>query len=222
MYKNRRRGVVQMMREPRWPCLSDSGSCGALGTAWEHSTMADRTDPRITRTAQALAQAIVELASQRPVSQITVADLADRAGALCNVLQPLQQPLGAAHPRALHRLGARPPPGRGAPSSRRIPCRADAPPCHRGRRRGRLPGWPVRQDEYRTRRVPAPVTSPALDGRPVWPGRPRAARGRSCLPGRIFRDRCAGRRPGLASPRPRCPWPPQPAMRRASRGGQPR
>jgi AcrR family transcriptional regulator len=42
--------------------------------------MADRTDPRITRTAQALEQAIVELASQRPVSQITVADLADRAG----------------------------------------------------------------------------------------------------------------------------------------------
>ncbi len=42
--------------------------------------MADRTDPRIIRTAQACAQAIVELASQRPVSQITVADLADRAG----------------------------------------------------------------------------------------------------------------------------------------------
>jgi AcrR family transcriptional regulator len=42
--------------------------------------MADRTDPRITRTARALEQAIVELASQRPVSQITVADLADRAG----------------------------------------------------------------------------------------------------------------------------------------------
>ena len=42
--------------------------------------MADRTDPRITRTALALEQAIVELASQRPVSQITVADLADRAG----------------------------------------------------------------------------------------------------------------------------------------------
>ncbi len=42
--------------------------------------MADRTDPRITRTDQALTQAIVELASQRPVSQITVADLADRAG----------------------------------------------------------------------------------------------------------------------------------------------
>ena len=39
-----------------------------------------RTDPRITRTDQALAQAIVELAAQRPVSQITVADLASRAG----------------------------------------------------------------------------------------------------------------------------------------------
>ncbi len=42
--------------------------------------MADRTDPRITRTAQAFEHAVVELASQRPVSQITVAELADRAG----------------------------------------------------------------------------------------------------------------------------------------------
>jgi AcrR family transcriptional regulator len=42
--------------------------------------MRERTDPRIVRTAQALEQAIVELASQRPVSQITVAELADRAG----------------------------------------------------------------------------------------------------------------------------------------------
>jgi AcrR family transcriptional regulator len=41
---------------------------------------ADRTDPRIVRTALAFEQAIVELAAQRPVSQITVADLADRAG----------------------------------------------------------------------------------------------------------------------------------------------
>jgi len=41
--------------------------------------MADRTDPRITRTEQAFEQAIAELAAQRPVSQITVADLADRA-----------------------------------------------------------------------------------------------------------------------------------------------
>jgi AcrR family transcriptional regulator len=42
--------------------------------------MADRTDPRVRRTEQAFEQAIVELAAQRPVSEITVADLADRAG----------------------------------------------------------------------------------------------------------------------------------------------
>src|ERR1700736_5666426 len=42
--------------------------------------MAGRADPRITRTVRAFEQAIVELASQQPVSQITVADLADRAG----------------------------------------------------------------------------------------------------------------------------------------------
>ena len=42
--------------------------------------MPNRTDPRITRTARAFEQAIVELAAQRPVSQITVADLAERAG----------------------------------------------------------------------------------------------------------------------------------------------
>jgi AcrR family transcriptional regulator len=47
---------------------------------WERSAMADRTDPRITRTAHAFEQAVVELASQRPVSQITVAELAGRAG----------------------------------------------------------------------------------------------------------------------------------------------
>jgi AcrR family transcriptional regulator len=40
----------------------------------------ERTDPRIARTEQALVQAIVELAARRPVSQITVADLAERAG----------------------------------------------------------------------------------------------------------------------------------------------
>jgi AcrR family transcriptional regulator len=38
------------------------------------------TDPRVTRTAQACEQAVVELASQRPVSRISVAELADRAG----------------------------------------------------------------------------------------------------------------------------------------------
>src|SRR3984893_1618087 len=42
--------------------------------------MTNRTDPRILRTTQACEQAIVELASQRPVSQITVAELAARAG----------------------------------------------------------------------------------------------------------------------------------------------
>jgi AcrR family transcriptional regulator len=42
--------------------------------------MAGRTDPRITRTVAALELAIVELASQQPVSKVTVADLADRAG----------------------------------------------------------------------------------------------------------------------------------------------
>jgi AcrR family transcriptional regulator len=42
--------------------------------------MAERTDPRITRTEQALRHAIVQLATERRVSQITVADLAERAG----------------------------------------------------------------------------------------------------------------------------------------------
>jgi AcrR family transcriptional regulator len=42
--------------------------------------VAERTDPRITRTAQALERAILELAAQRPVSQISVAELAERAG----------------------------------------------------------------------------------------------------------------------------------------------
>ena len=40
---------------------------------------ADRNDPRIVRTAQACRGAILELASERPISQITVADLAERA-----------------------------------------------------------------------------------------------------------------------------------------------
>jgi hypothetical protein len=47
--------------------------------SWEDEAMADRTDPRITRTEQAFEQATVELAARRPVSQITIADLADRA-----------------------------------------------------------------------------------------------------------------------------------------------
>lgn len=39
-----------------------------------------RTDPRIVRTTHAFERAIVELAARRPVSQITVAELAERAG----------------------------------------------------------------------------------------------------------------------------------------------
>jgi AcrR family transcriptional regulator len=41
--------------------------------------VADRTDPRIVRTAHACGVAIVDLASEQPISQITVADLAERA-----------------------------------------------------------------------------------------------------------------------------------------------
>ncbi|MFF4754375.1 TetR/AcrR family transcriptional regulator [Streptomyces sp. NPDC002514] len=44
------------------------------------SSVGHKTDPRVTRTTAALRQAVVELASQRPVSQITVAELAKHAG----------------------------------------------------------------------------------------------------------------------------------------------
>lgn len=40
----------------------------------------DRTDPRIVRTAQACELAIVELASERPISQVSIVDLTERAG----------------------------------------------------------------------------------------------------------------------------------------------
>jgi len=46
----------------------------------EGSALNGRTDPRITRTTRAFEQAIVELAARQPVSRITVAELADRAG----------------------------------------------------------------------------------------------------------------------------------------------
>jgi AcrR family transcriptional regulator len=48
----------------------------APGTA----SVAERIDPRIVRTAQACRGAIVELAAERPISQVTIADLAQRAG----------------------------------------------------------------------------------------------------------------------------------------------
>jgi len=60
--------------------VSGSGPRDTPGVASARDAMADRTDPRITRTAHAFEQAIVDLASQRAVSQITVADLAERAG----------------------------------------------------------------------------------------------------------------------------------------------
>jgi AcrR family transcriptional regulator len=41
---------------------------------------AERIDPRTIRTAEAFREAIVELAAERPISQVTVADLAVRAG----------------------------------------------------------------------------------------------------------------------------------------------
>lgn len=46
----------------------------------EGSALNGRIDPRIARTTRAFEQAIVELASERPVSQISVAELAERAG----------------------------------------------------------------------------------------------------------------------------------------------
>ena len=41
---------------------------------------AERPDPRIVRTALACEAAILELAAERPISQVSVADLAERAG----------------------------------------------------------------------------------------------------------------------------------------------
>ena len=49
------------------------------GLAIEHP-VAERIDPRIVRTAQACMGAIVELAAERPISQVSIADLAERAG----------------------------------------------------------------------------------------------------------------------------------------------
>ncbi|MFF4309396.1 TetR/AcrR family transcriptional regulator [Streptomyces sp. 900105755] len=61
---------------PAWP----RNGCPARGRYQEGSALNDRTDPRVTRTVRAFEQAVVELASARPVSRITVAELADRAG----------------------------------------------------------------------------------------------------------------------------------------------
>jgi AcrR family transcriptional regulator len=42
--------------------------------------VADGVDPRIVRTAEACRGAIVELAAERPISQVTIVELAERAG----------------------------------------------------------------------------------------------------------------------------------------------
>src|SRR6266536_3633445 len=70
------RGMVQAGGE-RPPALSDSRPSGGYGTIWERSAMADRTDPRITRTARAFEQAVVELASQRHDSKLSEGDPVD-------------------------------------------------------------------------------------------------------------------------------------------------
>jgi AcrR family transcriptional regulator len=49
-------------------------------TTQEQGEVVERIDPRVTRTAQACKAAIVELAAERPISQVTIADLATRAG----------------------------------------------------------------------------------------------------------------------------------------------
>lgn len=70
-----------------------------------------RTDPRVVRTARAFERAVVELAGRRPISRITVAELAAHAGAtratfynrystpLDLLLQVLQDDLDRGHRR---------------------------------------------------------------------------------------------------------------------------
>ena len=73
--------------------LKQSRMHGLVSGLWA-GPVPDRTDPRILRTAQACEEAIVELASEQPISQVTVADLAERAqGDQGNLLQPLPSPL---------------------------------------------------------------------------------------------------------------------------------
>jgi AcrR family transcriptional regulator len=67
------------------------GHCGCGRLAWSspgpvaasvvrgQGLVAEHNDPRVARTVQACEEAIVELASEQPISHITVADLAERA-----------------------------------------------------------------------------------------------------------------------------------------------
>lgn len=56
-----------------------SGAAPAAAGTGKIGVMTGQPDPRVARTALVLEKAIVELASQRPVSQLTVAELAHRA-----------------------------------------------------------------------------------------------------------------------------------------------
>lgn len=67
----------QWTRSQRDPGTAASRACFP---ASRQALVPDRIDPRIVRTVQACELAIVELASERPISQVTIADLADRAG----------------------------------------------------------------------------------------------------------------------------------------------
>jgi AcrR family transcriptional regulator len=68
----------QRRRRGQLPAVLPTPVC--IYASEEGRPLSSRTDPRITRTTRAFEQAIVELASERPVSQISVAELADRAG----------------------------------------------------------------------------------------------------------------------------------------------
>lgn len=52
----------------------------SISTSSRAGPGAERPDPRIVRTSRACQTAIVELAAERPISQVSVADLAERAG----------------------------------------------------------------------------------------------------------------------------------------------
>ena len=60
------------------PALEQSGPVACFVVCGQ-GLVVERNDPRVVRTAQACEEAIVELASEQPISHITVADLAERA-----------------------------------------------------------------------------------------------------------------------------------------------
>src|SRR6185436_9727551 len=161
--------------------------------------MAERTDPRITRTEQALRHAIVQLATERRVSQITVADLAERAGVtratfynrygspLELLLQVLCADLERGHRqedarraeggyppeqmlRLAHRRGSRP---RGAVLGR-VPAGPARPGGPRGVRSADTPLHRLRAGVHRPMHPPGPTHHQPADHRAVR--RPRLRR----------------------------------------------